>query len=350
MPSRAYLGDSMSASLPASLVFLELLADRNLRPGALLLRWPGGTPVLAELAELAAQSDFQLLCGQIPCLVETGVGKAASAAPDPGALQAMAHGIAQAGCMPLDPAQVVRFDQSVGSLPPAAAWVAGDWYLHTAPARANDSQAASRALALQLVQLVAEDADTRDIEDVLRRDAALSYHLLRVVNSLGAGGSREITSFGQAILMLGRQQLRRWLNLMLFSARAGDQRSAMLAARVAVRARCMELVARASGMDRATQELAFMAGMFSLLGVLFGMPLEQVLQPLKIGDALRDAVLAQAGPLGELLALALCAERGDAPALAAALSRLQVDAGDYVQLLLQAHHWMLSLTRESGHA
>lgn len=342
MPSRAIPGVLMGASLPASLVFLELLADRSLRPGALLLRGLSREPAVAALPE---HPDFQLLAGQIPCLLGGPAGSAPDAAPDPDT----SSWWTRAGCAPLAAGQVVRIDEALGPrLAPAARWIAGDWYLCAPPARSTDSQSASRALALQLVQLVAEDADTRDIEEVLRRDAALSYQLLRVVNSLGAGGGREITSFAQAILMLGRQQLRRWLNLMLFSARAGDERSAMLAARVAVRARSMELVARASGMDRAAQELAFMAGMFSLLGVLFGMPLTQVLSPLKISDALRDAVLHQTGPLGSLLALTGHAERGNADGLAAALAQLQVEPAEYNLLLVQAHSWMLNLTREGG--
>jgi hypothetical protein len=49
----------------------------------------------------------------------------------------------------------------------------------------------------------------------------------------------------------------------------------MLLARVVVRARSMELLARESGLDRSAQDLAFMAGMFSLLGVLFGSPLSR---------------------------------------------------------------------------
>ncbi len=143
-------------------------------------------------------------------------------------------------------------------------WLDGSWYL--APlGKPTANQAASRAIALQLVQLVAADADSRDIEAVFRRDPTLSYHLLRLVNSLGVGAGRQITSFSQAIVILGRLQLRRWLNLMLFAARGGDQRSGMLLALVAMRARAMELLARAAGLDKSHQEQAFMVGMFSLL-------------------------------------------------------------------------------------
>ncbi|MBV5336453.1 MAG: HDOD domain-containing protein, partial [Deltaproteobacteria bacterium] len=114
-------------------------------------------------------------------------------------------------------------------------------------------------------------------EAVFRQDPILAYHLLRLVNSLCIGVDKHISSFSQAILILGRHQLKRWLNLMLFAANRDDYRTPMLMARVAVRARSMELLAKAGGFDRSEQDQAFMAGMFSLLGVLFGMPLSEVL-------------------------------------------------------------------------
>jgi HDOD domain len=332
----------MGPQMPDSLISLELLADKAWQPSALLLGVAPAAPGNGDaLAVLADHPDFQQLAGRLPCLAPAAM----LAHADP----AVAEALRAAGCQSVVPEKILRSDRpQIPQLPLGTDWIAGLWYLAVPPAQASGSQAASRALALQLVELVAQDADTRDIEELLRRDATLSYHLLRVVNSLAMGGNREITSFAQAILILGRQQLRRWLNLMLFSARAGDQRSAMLGARVAVRARNMELLAQASGLDRADQEQAFMAGMFSLLGVLFGMPLMQVLQPLQLSRALRDAVLGQTGPLGLLLEAVALGERGDHAMLLRALAEAQVPVPEYNLALVQAHNWMLTITRESG--
>jgi EAL and modified HD-GYP domain-containing signal transduction protein len=211
-----------------------------------------------------------------------------------GAAQELNAALGQAGWKPLLPeagarrrraAQGSRSGRAMGRrrLVPGAA------------GQAVGAQAASRALALQLVQLVSADADTHEIEALLRQDPTLSYHLLKLVNSLGMGTGRRVTSFSQAILILGRSQLRRWLNLMLFSSREGDPRSAMLLSRVAVRARSMELLSKALGEDKHHQEQAFMVGMFSLLGVLFGMPLEEVLKPLTISESVQQACCRTTG-------------------------------------------------------
>jgi EAL and modified HD-GYP domain-containing signal transduction protein len=219
--------------------------------------------------------------------------------------------------------------------------VAGAWYLQP-PAKASAAQAASRARALKLMQLVNADADTREIETELRQDPALSYHLLRMVNSVALRGQREIGSFAQAIMILGRQQLRRWLHLMLFSARDEDPRSAMLTARVMLRARTMELAAEALGQDRAAQEQAFMAGLFSLLGVLFGQPLGEVLRSLALPDTLAGALLRGQGELGTLLARVDAAEAPPthtAPTPAGADGSAELSPLRWAQLQLAALLW-----------
>jgi len=324
----------MSTLTPAPLFSIELLADRKRNPSAVMLGIENGKP--DGLLGLLQHPDFLSLSTRFPSVV------IANGLPQP-----IAAALQAAHCELIDAVAVYRTEQlAEQEMPPQSKWIAGDWYL-APPAKATGSQAASRTLALQLVQLVSADADTHEIEAVLRRDPALSYHLLRLVNSLGMGMSRQITSFSQAILILGRAQLRRWLNLMLFSSRAGDERSAMLLARVASRARTMELLAKATGLDKSGQDSAFMAGMFSLLGVLFGMPLAEVLRPLKISDALSAALLEHEGDVGRLLALVETGERRDLPALATALDALPLAYEEFNLITLQAYGWMLDVVRES---
>jgi len=312
-------------------VFLQLLADRTGKPAALAFcaapdtTAEGLPPALAELAV------------QLPCFYRAGVPAD------------VADALRGAQWQPLPAHGTLRVDVPFQDLPPGAVLVEGDWPL-APPAGRGSKQAASRALALQLVQLVSCDADTHEIEALLRRDPTLSYQLLRLVNSLGmtGGAGRKITSFSQAILILGRHQLRRWLNLMLFAAREGDMRSAMLLARVSVRARLMELLARATGLDKHNQEQAFMTGMFSLLGVLFGSPLRDVLAPLAIGDAVQRALLDGEGELGTLLAIVCAAECCDGAAVTAGLEAAGVDVADFNGMTAEANLWMLGVMGDIG--
>lgn len=332
--SNSHSNSNSSNNSNATPLFFPLLADRKGRPAALTLAAGGPPPDLGA-------AHWSALGRRFPCFHDDGIDVA------------LVSSLQAAGWSVLDGTKVRRIDGAFRSdAAPGVAWIAGDWCL-AAPADASDNQGASRALALQLVQLVAADGDTHDIEALLRRDARLSYHLLRLVNSPGVGGGRRVTSFAQAILILGRQQLRRWLNLMLFAARDGDVRCAMLLGRVAVRSRMMELLARELGLDKMHQDQAFMAGLFSLLGVLFGAPLADLLQPLAVSDTVARALLRGEGELGALASLVIAAEAGQFDVVAQHLQQLQLPADQFNRIVLESNLWMLDVIGEMtdpGHA
>ena len=319
------------------LLFIDLLADRQMNPAAAAL-----TPASGEtdaLLPLLASDAFFGFCSSFPCVVEEHVASRLS--------QAFIDALLSAGGRVLA-AEETPFhsdDEMKPALPPAASWLTGRWYLAPPPST-QGLKATPRTLSLKLLQLVATDADTCEIESIFRQDPILAYHLLRLVNSIGVGVGRHVSSFAQAILILGRQQLKRWLNLMLFAASHDDHRSGMLLARVSVRARSMELLAKASGLDRSTQEQAFMAGMFSLLGTLFGMPLPELLDPLRLNDSVSNAVLRHEHALGNLLTTIELAERNDARAVIERLSDLGVSPDEFNLMTIEAHHWMSNIIHD----
>jgi c-di-GMP-related signal transduction protein len=312
----------------APLVFFRVLANQTGVPAGLLMDI--GPGAAAEILPLFDNEDFRALGAEIPCYYRTAL-----AGP-------LAEALAAAGWKQLVLGTLLREDKRLvqEALPAGTLLIEGDWYMG-APPKATGAQAASRALSLQLAQLIAADAHTHDIESLLRKDPTLSYHLLRLVNSLGMGVGRRITSFSQAILILGRQQLRRWVNLMLFAARQGDLRSGMLLARVAVRGRMLEQLTKVNGRDKHAQDQAFITGMFSLLGVLFGLPLTEVLAPLSMSDTVHDALLGYQGELGQMLRLCEAFEDGNFAAVAACLETLQIGVGAFNDAAVEANHWML---------
>ena len=330
----------MTSSNPVPLVAFRVLAECGGKPAGLLLDVgvdAAGAAPGPGLAPLFGGEAFVGLSASLACFYQ------------PPFDAALAEALAGAGWKPLAAGSLFRADDRLTfeALPPVAAWIDGDWCM-APPAKSSDAQAASRVQALQMVQLVAADADTHEIEALLRRDPTLSYNLLRLVNSIGVGSGRRITSFSQALLMLGRQQLRRWLNLMLFAARQDDVRSAMLLSRVALRARALELLAKSGGLDKNTQEQGFMTGMFSLLGVLFGMPLADVLAPLALGEAVHAALLRREGELGALLALFETAEGGDFAGVAARLDALQIPHEEFNRAMVDACAWMQAALRDTS--
>ena len=67
---------------------------------------------------------------------------------------------------------------------------------------------------LQLLSaLYDQDVPIEKIERMIARDTLLSFKLLRLVNSAAFGLSRNIESLRQAIMLLGLNKLRNWVNL-----------------------------------------------------------------------------------------------------------------------------------------
>jgi len=180
--------------------------------------------------------------------------------------------------------------------------------LHLTPRPGSDAKGMNPAqtIIMQLMQMVNANADIKQLEDVLKRDAALSYKLLRYINSAGFGAGREIASLRQAITLLGYQPLYRWLTLLLATASTSGYSPVLLETAV-VRGRLAELLGT-KALGKADAENIFVAGMFSLLDRLLGIPMEEVLSSIQLSDDVVAALLSRSGKYGQYLALAEACE------------------------------------------
>lgn len=197
---------------------------------------------------------------------------------------------------------------------------------------------------MRLLGLVLGDAETASIEAVFKQNPDLSINLLKLVNSVAVGGvGGRIESLRQGITLLGRKQLQRWLQLLLFtlsSAPNADFPSPLLLL-AATRGKLMELIAHAlNPRDRDRQDRAFMTGILSLVTALLGMPLSEVVGNVAMAADVKAALLERSGELGDMLNLVECLELSDVPAIEAVLSRLAaLDHGALMGLQVEAMGW-----------
>lgn len=202
--------------------------------------------------------------------------------------------------------------------------VQGEYYLH-APASAGRQLQAGRVVIMDLLNLVMGHADFPVIETKFKQDAALSYKLLRYINSAAVGLRYPVKSIGQALVLLGHDQLYRWLTLLLFAHTEGDPRSRTLLRHAVVRARLTELLGEAH-LPKAELGGLFIAGILSLLDSLLGLPLAQALEGLQLPPSVLDALLHDTGPYAPYLQLARACEQFDQTAVAALCERAGLTA------------------------
>jgi EAL and modified HD-GYP domain-containing signal transduction protein len=161
---------------------------------------------------------------------------------------------------------------------------------------------------IELLRLLQQTPlDMRKASEAVKRDAALTYRLLRLVNSPACAMRQEVSSISAALIALGEDVFRRIATLAIASDLNAGQPAEIL--RMAfVRARFCELAAAASGLNTLEQ---YLMGMFSMLPAMLCAPMEEILSALPLRKEIRRALLGEPNPERTLLAWLEANEQGD---------------------------------------
>lgn len=198
-----------------------------------------------------------------------------------------------------------------------------------------------QAQIVRLLNLVRANVDIKEIEAVLKQDVALSFKLLRYINSAGFGLAVEIQSFRHAVTMLGYDNLNRWLSLLLVTSSKDAAAPALMQAAIA-RGRFMELAGKGC-IEKNELDNLFIAGAFSLLDILLGVLMETALADMNLPGPISEALISGEGPYAPFLQLALASEKADYVAFAAKAEELQLSTEAVNRAQLEALRFADSL-------
>ena len=214
--------------------------------------------------------------------------------------------------------------------------------LHLTPRPGNPVKGLnpSQQIILQLMQMVQANDDVSKLEGVVKRDPALTYKLLRYINTAGFGAGREVQSLRQAIALLGYAPLYRWLVLLLATASSSGY-SPVLMETAVVRGRLAELLGQ-QHLDKSEAENLFVAGMFSLLDRLLGLSMQEVLDTIQLPDEVVRALTGREGAYGPYLALAEACEL-NSTLVASLAETLEIGASEVNRAHLSALAWAQSV-------
>jgi c-di-GMP phosphodiesterase len=207
----------------------------------------------------------------------------------------------------------------------------------------------SQMALIELMGQLNSDAENADIERTIKHDASLALTLLRMANSAALGTGRRITSLGQALMVLGRRQLQRWLQILLYAEHnhAAGVLSPLLVL-ATTRGKLLELMAaRIKPGNRDMAEVAFTVGIMSLMDALFASSMDKILEQIPVTNAVSTALLTRSGVYGEMLRLAEYMENLDksGPLLLPILKKLQLAIEDMHQMQLSAYEWSGQIAR-----
>lgn len=205
---------------------------------------------------------------------------------------------------------------------------------------------------MRLLGLILSDADIDEIVEAFKHYPDITLQMLRLANSAAVGARSTVSSISQAVTVMGRNHLCRWLQVLMFSTGGvpGVEFPSPILIQAATRGKLMELLARdLLKTDRAQQDRAFLVGMLSLLGAQFCIELEDLIRDLPLDADVRAALIERIGRLGVLLFLVETLEQPGFVDMQMAMDDIGVVEPDVLMALqVEAMNWANTLDTGSG--
>ena len=229
----------------------------------------------------------------------------------------------------------------------------GYYFAHPTVIQGRRLQTSELSL-LRLLGLLSQEADNFEIEAVFKQEPVLTLNLLRLTNSAGSGMATRITSLRHAITLLGRRQLLRWLQLLLYSGTPGSAEAVNpLLQLAATRGRMMELLAdRTPNAGQGGRDLidqAYMVGILSLMPTLISSSMADILAHLPMVSSVNEALSNHAGVLGQLLTLVEALEEENTSRAERILNDLPGIDAHYANICqIRALAWANNLARDAS--
>jgi c-di-GMP-related signal transduction protein len=182
-------------------------------------------------------------------------------------------------------------------------------YFFCRPAVACTRGIAANRLALLQVAATLNDPDVQleQVEQLIVHDVALSFRLLRYVNSAFFGLRGDVRSIGQALALLGLENVKRWATLSVLASI--DDKPTELTVTALIRARFCELAGEPLGI--ASPAELFTLGLFSVLDAMMDTPMVDVIASLPLATEMREALISRKGKRGLLLECVTGLETGE---------------------------------------
>ncbi|ERM59756.1 MULTISPECIES: EAL and HDOD domain-containing protein [Vibrio] len=202
-----------------------------------------------------------------------------------------------------------------------------------------------QVIAMELFQEVCKpDVDFQRVESIVAKDVALSYKLLRFVNTMSPRLEVTISSFRQALVYLGQEKLKMFVSLAVASY-VSDKKPKELYGLSLQRAQFCQRMSRYQAFAGHTEQ-AFMIGLFSLLDALLDLSLENLVEQLPLCKSIKVALLRREGPYGTLLALEESFEHADWQQIDEHCADLGLNVEQVKTELTEARRWSHTVTNQ----
>jgi c-di-GMP-related signal transduction protein len=193
---------------------------------------------------------------------------------------------------------------------------------------------------MQIIQEInSPDMEFDLLEHIVKRDMAITYKLLKLINSAAFGLRTKIQSIKHALTLLGINELRKWVSFLAMSEMLGDKPDELLLVAM-TRAKFGEVLASKIGM-RDRESDFFLMGMFSMLDAFIDKPIKEILDDLPISEEIKHALLGGENKFRDGYDLILAYERADWVSFSALAKRLGLNERLAPDIYFTALQWAM---------
>lgn len=199
-----------------------------------------------------------------------------------------------------------------------------------------------RFILLELIGQLQGELDIQKTVKIFEQNAALTFQLLRYINSAFFSLRRPVKSIRQAVLFLGQTQLRNWLLLLAYAhpdqEKKGYQDTLLYLTHT--RAAMMQQFCRLLHQNLCDHEMldkATFIGLLSLAEPLFDTSMDLILGALNLDEEIVASLTRYEGSAGHLLELVLAVEQDDRESVDALLAPFAVDTAALNEAIQQAY-------------
>ena len=198
---------------------------------------------------------------------------------------------------------------------------------------------------VHLIKMIQEERELPEIAEAFKTAPELTINLCRFINSSSFTTRKDICSVPQALSLLGRRMLLRWLTLCLYTTSKEEKYYTPLMETAMTRAEIMSMLAIRFRLDEKLVNKAYLIGLLSLLDVIMHVPMEEIFKQIPFHKRVKKAVLRGEGELGRLLHVTRIIEEGNVQKVRRTLQKIKMSENELSTILAQSYYLVAETIR-----
>ena len=196
---------------------------------------------------------------------------------------------------------------------------------------------------LELIYLLKSEASFEEIINIFNTSPYLSINLLKFIHLHHGNGEEKIASIEQSLILLGREKLTYWIELMIYAqkdnADTEDNITSPLGQIARSRATLMEELAHliSNTTKSVSSSSAYLVGILSLAEAIFQNSFEQLFEQMNLDRSISSALINKEGNLGELLKLCIAVENSNFIEINKCLSKFDLSQNQLNKAMMQSY-------------